>query len=124
MSPLPDYFHLDKYNITPADVVRLGLQCEPEAIRESVVITPVWYRDLTAIHGHVVREISPRALEVEYRGVRVTVIRSDIGAPNTGDVVLALGNSKSSSGADNRVSNAATALTKSGCSTPPNGAER
>ncbi len=91
MSPLPDYLDLDSYNITPADVVRLALQCEPEAICESVIITPVWYRDLMAIHGRIVREISQRALEVEYSGVRVTVIRSDIGAPNTGDVVLALG---------------------------------
>ncbi len=42
MSPLPDYLQLGKYNIAPADVVRLGLQYEPEAIRDRVVITPVW----------------------------------------------------------------------------------
>jgi nucleoside phosphorylase len=91
MSPLPDYLDLVKYKISPADVVRLFLRCDPEDVRENVVITPVWYRDLTATHGRVVREVSERVLEVDYRGISVTVIRSDIGAPNTGDVVLALG---------------------------------
>ena len=51
MSPLPDYFDLDKYAISPVDVARLLLRCEPEEIRENVVITPIWYRHLTAIHG-------------------------------------------------------------------------
>lgn len=91
MSPLPDYFDLDRYGITPADVARFSLRCEPTDIRENVVITPVWYRDLTAVHGRVVREVSPRVLELDYKGTLLTVIRSDIGAPNTGDVVLALG---------------------------------
>jgi hypothetical protein len=91
MSPLPDCFDLNKYAISPADAARLFFRCEPEEIRENVVITPIWYRHLTAVHGHVVREVSERVIEADYGGLLVTVIRSDVGAPNTGDVVLALG---------------------------------
>ncbi len=90
-SRIPDYFLLDEYNITAQDVVHMYLRCEPEAIHSDVVITPVWnvgfidrFPDITDVSHGLVYEIGNQERQI-------SVIRSGMGAPSTGDIVLALG---------------------------------
>ncbi len=42
MKPSPAFLHLDKYNISPADVVRMAFRCAPEAIHADVILAPIW----------------------------------------------------------------------------------
>jgi len=90
---LPEYFPLQRYNISPEDVVRLILRCEPEDIRRHVIITPDWKEE--EFFPGKVEDIEPvsgdHLFEVTYRDKKISFIRSGIGAPLTGDVVLALG---------------------------------
>lgn len=89
---LPDYFALDRYGITPADVTRLMLGCEPERIHPDVVLTPVWHLETILDGAELVETVTPkRVFTFEYNGRPVTVVRSGIGAPLAGDAVLALG---------------------------------
>ena len=88
---IPDFFQLDKYNITPEDVVRAYWRCDPDAIREDIVITPVWNQGFIN-HFPTVTTISDgRVYEARFRDQAISVVVSGIGAPQTGDVVLALG---------------------------------
>ena len=90
-SRIPDYFQLDEYNITPQDVVAGYLRCEPEAIHPNVIITPVWNTGFIDQFPGVTTVSDGRVYEVRHRDQAISVIRSGIGAPLTGDVVLALG---------------------------------
>jgi len=68
------------------------LGCAPEDIREKVIITPHWPAREFAEAFESMTEVTPdRVYDVRYRGGDYTLIRSGIGAPLTGDVVLALG---------------------------------
>ncbi len=88
---LPGYFALDRYGITAEDVVRLALHCEPGAICEDVLITPIWSQDSFLDVASLVETVTPDTVfTLEYEGSRVTLIRSGIGAPQTGDMMLAL----------------------------------
>lgn len=95
---LPGYFAHDRYNIKPRDVTRLILHCEPEEIREKVIVTPCWNPDgfltNTAESVKVIAEggvYETSIYEVTYRNQPVSLVCSGIGAPQAGDVVLALG---------------------------------
>lgn len=88
---LPEHFTLDRYSITAEDVVRLALRCEPQAIREDVLITPVWSQDCFLDVSELVETVTTDTVfTLEYEGSRVTLIRSGIGAPQAGDMMLAL----------------------------------
>lgn len=77
---------------TPYELVRAGLGCEPEQIRRDVILTPHWKVEIFTPHVKSVTEIVPhKVYELELRGYNVTLIRAGIGAPLTGDTVLALG---------------------------------
>jgi purine-nucleoside phosphorylase len=89
---LPEYFQLQRYNITAEDVARLYLRCDSDVIKPKVIVTPVWKADVFEIHADSITTVSEGVVyEIEYRGQAVTLIRSGIGAPQTGDFVLALG---------------------------------
>ncbi len=83
---------LDRYGITPADLVRGGLHCEPEAIQPDVVLLPNWRAEIFEAYVDSLQTIVPNTVyEVRVGEKRVTLIRAGIGAPQTGDTVLALG---------------------------------
>jgi nucleoside phosphorylase len=88
---IPHYFAHSKYNITPDDITRLILHCESKDIHNRVIITPDWSEDFL---GDIADKIVPVAVnhvyEISYKKKRFTLVRSGIGAPLTGDVVLAL----------------------------------
>lgn len=89
---LPEYFQLGKYNITSDDIVRTILHCDPDAIQEKVVVTPIWQPDIFANHTDGITSVSKGVVyQLEYNRQAISLIRSGIGAPLTGDVVLSLG---------------------------------
>lgn len=89
---IPAHFQLDKYNISPEDVVRGTLHCEPNVIQPRAVITPHWQIEIFAEAATEVTEIVQGSVyQLKYQGQLISLIRSGIGAPQTGDVILALG---------------------------------
>jgi hypothetical protein len=40
MKKFPDYFQLERFNISPADVTRMPFHCDPDAIRPDVILMP------------------------------------------------------------------------------------
>lgn len=89
---LPAYFQLDRYHISPDDVVRGTLGCEPDIIRPRVVVMPNWGVDIfTHVATNIAEIVRGSVFQLEYQGQLVSVVRSGIGAPQTGDVILALG---------------------------------
>lgn len=88
---LPAYFQLDRYDISPDDVVRGTLRCEPNTIRPKVVVMPNWSVDIfTHVATNITEIVQGSVYQLEYRGQLVSLVRSGIGAPQTGDVILAL----------------------------------
>src|SRR5512136_2723400 len=88
---LPDHFALEKYAISAEDVVRLGLRCDPSSICENVLITPLWRQETFLGIAELAETVTPEVVyTLRYRGRLVTLIRSGIGAPQTGDAMLAL----------------------------------
>lgn len=91
-SRLPEYFQLERYNITPDDIVRTALHCDPDSIQAKAIVTPLWNTDIFASHLDGITEVSEGIVyELEYHEQLITLIRSGVGAPLTGDVILALG---------------------------------
>lgn len=89
---IPDYFELQNYNISPNDIVRLTLHCETSDIRSRVIVSPVWKENIFFDHVDSVETIAEGFVyEIVYGDRKFTYIRSGIGAPQTGDVILALG---------------------------------
>jgi nucleoside phosphorylase len=92
MNRLPEYFRLARYDITPANVVGLVLQCRPDQVRPRVIITPYWGDDLLADLPVSIEVVAAgRVFDVDAGDFQATFVRSGIGAPLTGDTVLALG---------------------------------
>ena len=92
MSRIPGYFQLERYNISPRDIVQLAFHCEPELIQPRVVLMPSWRVEIFAQVVPAITEIVPGSVyQLDVQGQRVSVIRSGIGAPQTGDTMLALG---------------------------------
>ena len=90
-SRLPAYFQLSRYNIAPQDVVKTVLHCDPASIQKKAIVTPVWDVNVFAGHLESMSEISKGVVyQLEYHGQLISFIRSGIGAPMTGDVVLSL----------------------------------
>jgi purine-nucleoside phosphorylase len=89
---LPSFFQLEDYNVNAEDVVRVFLRCSPVAIRSKVIVTPTWGAQIFTSHTESVTTITDNLVwELRYQGEPLTVIRSGIGAPLTGDIMLALG---------------------------------
>lgn len=89
---IPTYFQLQRYNITPEDIVRNVLCCDADAIQSKVIVMPNWRADIFSSHADVITAVSEGVVyQLEYHGQRISVIRSGIGAPQTGDVILTLG---------------------------------
>jgi purine-nucleoside phosphorylase len=89
---LPAFLQLERYNISPEDVVRVFLRCAPDDIQAKVVITPIWGAPIFQPHVDTLTTVSNGLVwHLQYHGTPVTVIRSGLGAPQTGDIVLALG---------------------------------
>jgi purine-nucleoside phosphorylase len=88
---LPEYFELDRYSISADDVVKMVLSCDPSSIHANVLMTPVWnhqtFLDMATLESTVTPEV---VYTLRYRKEPVTLIRSGIGAPQTGEVMLAL----------------------------------
>ena len=91
-SRLPGYLILDRYNITPADVAREVLKCDPDQVRPAVILSPFWAKDVIGgMGGKVVEVVENRHWNVDLDGISVTVMKTGLGAPANGDLVLALG---------------------------------
>jgi purine-nucleoside phosphorylase len=89
---IPDYFRLADYAISGDDVARLGLQCDAAQIQPDVLMTPAWKPEVLLRYVDRCEVVCPhRVYTIEYQGRQLTLIRSGIGAPVTGDVTLALG---------------------------------
>lgn len=66
--------------------------CEPDRIQPRVVFLPYWRAEVFSAAAGEVTEIVPgRIHQVEYQGQAISLVRSGIGAPQAGDMVLALG---------------------------------
>jgi len=92
MKKLPDFFQLDAYNISEVDVTQMVFHCEPLAIQPDVILMPCWQPTIFDMWIEKITTITPEILyEVEYQGKPISIIRSGIGAAQTGDAVLALG---------------------------------
>jgi purine-nucleoside phosphorylase len=89
---IPEYFLHSKYNIAPCDISRLLLHCEPEKVREKVIVTPCWSENFLADAADNIATIAEECVyEISYNGEKFTLVRAGVGAPQTGDIVLALG---------------------------------
>jgi len=92
MGRLPDFLELERHGLDASNVLAAVLRCRPEEIRERVALTPVWGARLFEPHARAVTTIvEDMVWELTWKDRPVTVVRSGIGAPQTGDVVLALG---------------------------------
>ncbi len=89
---IPEYFELDKFNISPDSIVDLYLHCEPSSIRRNVIISPIWNEDIFFKYASEIQPVSDGTVyDIEYNSRKITYIRcSGIGAPMSGDVTLAL----------------------------------
>jgi purine-nucleoside phosphorylase len=82
---------LHNYDITSDDVVRLGLGCEPQDIRSEVIVTPIWGEDVFSDCVDRLETVTEGSVyDISYQSRRISFVRSGIGAPQTGDIVLAL----------------------------------
>ena len=91
MKPPPAFLHLEKYNISPADVVRMAFHCAPEAIHADVILAPMWKVDIFSQWADCITVITPDELyDLAYQGKTISFLRSGVGAPLAGDAVLAL----------------------------------
>jgi purine-nucleoside phosphorylase len=89
---IPDYFILEKYGILPDDIVTLFLHCKPENIQERVIITPIWSEGNFISPADKFETVVDKYLyDITCHGQKISLIRSGMGAPITGDVILALG---------------------------------
>lgn len=92
MNKLPDYFQLEQFQISSADVVHMFLHADPEAIHPTVILMPYWQPEIFTQWTDQIRTITPNTLfEMDYQGKQISIIRSGVGAPLAGDTVLALG---------------------------------
>jgi purine-nucleoside phosphorylase len=73
-------------------VVRMTFRCDPEAIHPDVILMPWWQPEVFSLWVDQIATITPNKLfELEFKGKPISIVRSGIGAPQSGDAVLALG---------------------------------
>ena len=93
-SRLPPFFQLSKFSVSPEDVVQGTFGCQPDAIRQEVIVTPNWGPQVFADVADSITEIVfgiHDVWQLSYAGRVFSLIRTGIGAPMAGGVVLALG---------------------------------
>jgi nucleoside phosphorylase len=91
---IPDYFDLERYGIGAADVARQVLGCDPARIRPLVVLAPTWSAQVLSDHTDRCEPVVDGFVKVDdvtSGGLSFSYIRSGVGAPQAGDVALALG---------------------------------
>ncbi len=92
MKKLPDYLQLERFHISPSDVARLVFHCDLDAIRPDVILMPWWQAEIFSLWADKITPIVGNTLfEMKYEGKSISIVRSGIGASQTGDTVLALG---------------------------------
>ena len=92
MKTISDFFQLDRFNISPANITQMVFHCVPEIIQPDVILMPYWQPEVFGEWVDRITIISDHLLyEFEYKGKKISVVRSGIGAPQAGDAVLALG---------------------------------
>ena len=92
MKPLPDFFQLDKFHVSPADVTQMIFHCDPDIIHPDVILLPWWQPEVFGMWVDRITPITKNVLyDVQYNGQPISIVRSGIGAPQSGDAVLALG---------------------------------
>jgi purine-nucleoside phosphorylase len=92
---IPEYFSLSKYNVSPSNIAIGTLRCDLSLIKEDVIVTPVWNPDIFSKYVESDTTIVEGSIhELRYKKKAFTLIQSGIGAPQTGDVILALGCTK------------------------------
>lgn len=94
---IPEYFAHGQYNICSEDITRLILNCQPDDIQEKVILTPCWRVEeflvevVDNIETVTERDFAPCVYTLCYQNQLISLVRSGIGAPQAGDVVLTLG---------------------------------
>jgi purine-nucleoside phosphorylase len=92
---LPPYFSFQRYGVSPSSLLPFLLGCEPMHIRADVIMTPIWAADTFKEHASSIDVVAgDRVYDLHYQGSIMTLIRSGVGAPLTGDIVLSLADSK------------------------------
>jgi purine-nucleoside phosphorylase len=79
--------------VTKETMVRTHFGCEIEDIAKNVILTPIWsLESFKAAADDLIKEFVGwyKGITVVYKGQRITVISSGIGAPMSGDCALAL----------------------------------
>lgn len=92
MHPLPEFLQLEKYGITPSDVIQMAFHCDPAAIHPDVILMPIWQPEIFSLYADQITTIVPNTVfELTYQGIPATLLRTGVGAPLAGDSTLALG---------------------------------
>lgn len=87
---IPEFFQLDRYQISPKVLAQSALHCDPEEIHARVIIMPNWRADIFSLLAEVQVVVENQIYTLVYQEQKFSVIRSGIGAPQTGDTILAL----------------------------------
>lgn len=94
---IPEYFAHSQYNICSEDITTLILGCQPDDIQEKVILTPCWRVEeflaevVDNIETVTERDFAPCVYTLSCQNQLISLVRSGIGAPQAGDVVLTLG---------------------------------
>lgn len=81
-------------NIKDDVIVRTLFGCDPSDISRNVIISPIWSLNSFIEKADKVKKTFKgwyRGVAIIYKGMDITIINSCIGAPLTGDCVIALG---------------------------------
>lgn len=94
-SKLPTYLKLEDYSDGYDFIAKYILGCDIDSISEEVIVAPNWKVN---IFNDCTNSIKPlfenKVYNIRFREKEVTFIRSGIGSPQTGDMVLSLGFTK------------------------------
>jgi len=86
-----DFLQLDRFNISPQDVTQMVFHCDPESIHPDVILMPWWQPEVFALWVDPITAVTNQLLyETVYQGRPVSILRTGIGAPQAGDMTLAL----------------------------------
>lgn len=89
---LPNFLSLDHFGISSEDIVESFLRCDPQSIEQLVIVTPFWGVTPFQDHAEAIVTITENLVwKIKYKDKNISVIRTGIGAPQTGDIILTLG---------------------------------
>ncbi len=58
----PAFLQLEKYHISPADVVHMAFHCVPQAIHADVILAPWWQPEIFSLWAEQITTITPNVL--------------------------------------------------------------